>query len=101
MLDSIIKGVASREVVVPLYNALVNLHLKFCIQAWVPQPKKDMELLEKVQRRTTKIIRGLEHFSFEDMLRWFGLFSLQKRRLGANLIEAFQYLVGTYKQVRN
>ena len=90
-----------RDVIVLLYSALMRPHLEYSIQALGSQHKKDMELLEKVQRRTTKIIRGLEHFSFEDMLRWFGLFSLQKRRLGANLIEAFQYLVGTYKQVRN
>ena len=71
VLGCIKKGVASREkeVTVPL----VRLHLEYCIQAWGSQYRKDVELLERVQKRTTKMIRGLEHLSYEERLRELGL----------------------------
>jgi len=67
----------------------VRPHLEYSVQLWSPQHKKDMDLLDRVWRRATKMVRGLEHLFYDKRLRELKLLTLKNRRLWGDLVVAF------------
>ena len=83
-----------KELIIPLYKTIVRPHLEYCIQAWRPYRKKDIDMLERVQRRATKMIQKLRNISYEMRLKECGLTTLETRRLRGDQIEVFKILNG-------
>ena len=87
----------SKDVIVRLYKALVRPKLEYCVQAWCPYLKKDISILERVQKRATKMIEGYTNMSYEDRLSNTGLIKLEKRRARGDLIQVFKIIKGIDK----
>ena len=81
----------SEEVIKKLYCAFVRPHLEYCVQAWAPTYEKDCWLLERVQKRATKMINGFGSLSYAERLKRLDMFSLRYRRLRGDLIEVFKF----------
>ena len=90
-----------KKLIIPLYKAIVRPHLEYCIQAWRPYHKKDIDTLERIQRRATKTIPELRDLSYEERLKECGLTTLETRRLRGDQIEVFKILNGYENIDRN
>ena len=77
-----------------IYKGFIRPHLEYAIQTWSPYQKGDIEHLEKVQRRATRLVKGYRKLSYEERLRKLGLTTLQTRRLRGDLIETFKIITG-------
>ena len=94
VLGLIRRTVISRDknIILRLYKTLVRPHLEYCAQVWSPYMQKDKEVLEKVQRRATRMIKGFGTLTYEERLEKCGLTSLEKRRCRGDLIETYKLM---------
>ena len=72
-----------------LYQTLVRPKLEYCVQAWRPYLKKDIDLLETVQRRATRMMTSDKSLLYTDRLQKFGITTLETRILRGDLIGGF------------
>ena len=84
----------SKDIILPLYKSLVRPHLEYAVQFWCPYYQKDIDLMERVQRRATKLIPDMRNIPYEDRLKRLNLFSLETSRLRGELIQVFKILHG-------
>ena len=85
-----------KETIIPLYKSLVRPHLEYCCQIWSPYYKKDIKLIEGVQRRASKLVAGMQDFNYNDRLQMLGLQRLQERTMRSDLIETFKIVNRKY-----
>ena len=83
-----------KDMFLNLYQSLVRPHMEYCTQAWSPYLKKDMNLLERIQRRATKIVPGLSDLSYEERLKKLKLYPLEDRRMRGDMITVWKMLNG-------
>ena len=83
VLGMIRRNITYKEnnLIIPLYKAIVRPHLEYCIQAWNPHLRKDLDMLDKIQRRATKLIPELRDLTYEERIKECGLTTLETRRL--------------------
>ena len=79
-------------IIMRFYKYLVRSRLEYCIQAWSPYHKKDIEILERVQKRATQIVYRCGDLNYKDRLSLLELPSLEEQRVRGNLIESFKLL---------
>ena len=92
----------SKEVVRSLYNSYVRPHLEYCIQAWSPHYRQDINMLEAVQRRATRMIPALKRLEYRDRLKELNMFSFERRCIRGDMIELFKMFSDTnYIDVRS
>lgn len=83
-----------KDVIIKLYKALVRPKLEFCVQAWRPHLRKDIDKIERVQQRATRLIGDCTGLNYEDRLNRLGLISLEQRRERGDLIQVFKLVKG-------
>jgi len=82
------------DILLRLYKSLVRPHLEYCVPVWAPYYVKDKALIESIQRRFTRMLPSFRTFSYEERLMKLGLWTLEDRRIRADLVEVYKMVYG-------
>ena len=82
----------NKELILPLYNSLVRPHLEHAVQFWSPHLRRDIDNIENIKRRATKMITEIRNHRYHQRIQELDLISLVQRRLRGQLIDVFKYL---------
>ena len=83
-----------KSTVMKLYKSLVRPHLDYCMQVWSPHLKKDIDQIEKIQHRATKLIPGMKHLPYNTRIKLCNLMTLEDRRRRSDLIQTYRIIHG-------
>jgi len=86
----------SQSTLIPLYKSVVRPHLEYYRSVWNPHFRTDIELIEGVQRRATKLVQDVEHLHYNDRLEHLGLMCLYTTRIRSDLIDTYKIMNGIY-----
>ena len=89
----------TKDIMIPLYKALVRPLLEYAVSVWCPYKKKDIKKLEDVQRHFTKRIKGMKDLDYQERLQKLKLPSLMYRRIRGDMIEVFKILNNYYDPI--
>jgi len=86
----------TQSTLIPLYKSLVRPHLEYCCSVWNPHFRKDIELIEGVQRRATELVKDVEHIHYNDRFEHLGLMCFHTRKIRSDLIDTYKIINGIY-----
>ena len=82
----------NKDIFLPLFKSLIRPHLEYASVIWSPTYRKDIIIIENVQRRATRLVKGLKDFSYEDRLKVLGLPTLHYRRDRTDIIQLYKIM---------